>query len=227
MSIYKLPETYWSHDYETTGLPKDEDVSGVDFIEIGYGLIKNKELDKTSIVQAFAKPIDKEGKQVPLLEKITKITGIKDEDLKDIEPTLVVAEKTLKQLVFSDLPIVGHNVINFDKLFNDKYCDILGWPRISEDRYIDCAAIFKAYRQAHRKKSTSWELPYSQKQFYKWAKATLERSWTEDQVKYNLDAACGYLAIPLFGIEFARHRAIYDAIVTHKILEQLREEMGL
>lgn len=220
--MYKLPKEYWSLDFETSGLPKDDDCSGVDFIEIGYCRVKDGAFVKDSAVQSFAKP-----SIMPLHPKITEITGITDDMLKDAEPSLAVAEKTFKQIVYSELPIVGYNIINFDRLFLDKYTNLLGWPKIADERYIDAAALFKTYRKAHKNKSTEWELPGAQKKFFTWAKSTLERSWTEDKIKYNLDAAVGYLAIPLFGIEYSRHRAIYDTILTSKVLEILREEMSL
>lgn len=221
-TMYKLPNQYFSLDFETSGLPDGEDCSAVDFIEVGYCTVKNGEIEKDSVVQAFAKP-----DIMPLNPKITTITGITDDMLKNVEPSIKVAENTFKKLVDSDLHIVGYNIINFDRLFLDKYTDLLGWPRIAEERYIDAAALFKTYRKAHKNKTTEWELPGGQKRFFNWSKATLERSWSEDKIKFNLDAAVGYLAIPLFGIQYSRHRAIYDAILTSKVLERLREEMSL
>ncbi len=223
--MLKLPKDYFTLDFETTGLPQGEDASLVDITEIGYALIKDSVISK--VEQSLAKPVDSSGNQVPLTAKIIEITHITDEMLKDKPTSLEVAEKYLKEIVESDLAIVGYNIVGFDRHFINKYVDLLGWQRPENSRYIDAAALIKTYRRAHRNKNTSWELPGFQKQLFTWAQAVLEKSWVQDQVKYNLDAAVGYLAIPQFGIEYDRHRAVFDVILTHRVYEKLREEMSL
>lgn len=225
--MLKIPTDYYTLDFETNGLPSGDDVSEVDFTEIGHIFVKDKEYQKDRVIQRLAKPTDANGVQIPLTAKIVEITHITDDMLKNEPPPLEVAKVTFKEVVESDFPVVGHNIIGFDRLFLDKYCDILGWKCISKERYIDTAAIFKAYRRAHRAKNKDWQLPSSQSQFFDWAMNALQKSWAQDQVKYNLDAAVGYLVVPQFGIPYDRHRAIFDVILTHKVLERLREEMQL
>ena len=221
---YKIPEKYYVLDYETNGLPKGDDYSNVDITEVGHILWDGK-IEVTG--HSLAKPVDSDGKQIPLTAKIVEITHITDSLLVNAPIPVKAFENTCEQLVKSDLPIVGHNIIGFDKHFCDKYCDILGWPRINNHRYIDTAALFKTYRRAHRAHNTEWSLPYNQSQFYDWALNVLQRSWHRDQVKYNLTAAVGYLGIPQFGIPFERHRAIFDDVLSQRVLERLREEMSL
>ena len=222
--MYKLPEEYFVLDYETDGLPKGDDASNVDITELGHffwdGAIQNP-------TQAFSKPVDSDGKQKPLTAKIVEITGITDAMLANAPMPVEAFEANMRDLVFDTTAVMGHNIIGFDRLFCDKYCDILGWPRIDVRRYVDTAALFKTYRRAHRNKSTDWSLPHNQNQFFDWALNVLERSWHKDQVKYNLDAMVGYLGIPQFGIEFDRHRALFDVTLTQRGGEKLREEMCL
>lgn len=223
--MFKLPDEYIVLDYETNGLPKGEDTSAVDITEVGHFVWDGSEIKNP--VQAFAKPVDTDGVQIPLTAKIVEVTHITDAMLSNAPIPVEAFEANMRDLVFSDSEIVGHNIIGFDRLFCDKYCDKLEWPRIDVRRYIDTAALFKTYRRAHRNKSTDWSLPHNQDQFFDWALNVLERSWHKDQVKYNLDAMVGYLGIPQFGIEFERHRALFDVTLTQKGLEKLREEMNL
>ncbi len=214
--MYKLPHEYFVLDFETTGLPKGNDVSHVDIIEIAY--IHSPSNLKVS---KFARPPD------PLPKKIIEITHITDDMLVGADTPLETARQTFPALLNSDAPIVGHNIVGFDRYFLDKYCVLLGLPKIDIGRYIDTAALFKTYRRGHRAKSPSYNLPSTQKDFFVWSTAILEKSWTEDAIKYNLDAALGYLAIPQFGIASERHRAMYDVISTQRVLEELRKEMSL
>lgn len=217
--MFKLPTEYFVLDFETNGLPKGNDLSEVDFTEIAYvhcvdGKIVNE-------VAQLANP----GK--PQSAKIIELTGITDEMLKGCPSSLEVARVTFPTLNNSTIPIVGHNIVGFDRLFLDKYAVALGLKKIATERYIDTAAFFKTYRRAHRAKSSRFELPTDQKFCFDWTQNVLEKSWTEDAVKYNLDAAVGYLAIPQFGIATDRHRALYDVILTQRVLETLRREMEL
>lgn len=222
---FKLPEEYYVLDYETDGLPKGDDYSAVDITEVGHIIWDGSQVKE--VTQALAMPVDSDGKQKPLTAKIVEITHITDDMLAGKPLPVEAFEATCRDLVHSDMEVVGHNIIGFDKHFNDKYCDILGWPRIDNRRYIDTAALFKAYRRAHRAHNTNWSLPHNQDQFYDWALNVLERSWHKDQVKFNLTAAVGYLGVPQFGIEYERHRAIFDDVLCQRVLERLREEMSL
>ena len=215
--VIKLPEEYYTLDFETNGLPKGEDVSAVDIIEVAWTLSKDGVITKQ--FSKLANP------GAPLPPKIIEVTGITDALLVGAVTPLEAAREGLTELIKSDLPIVGHNIIGFDRFFIDKYAKLLGLPKVDVERYIDTAALFKTFRRGHRAKTTAYELPKGS--FFGWAVNVLERSWAVDAVKFNLDAAVGYLAVPQFGIETERHRALYDVILTSRVLEALRIEMGL
>jgi DNA polymerase III epsilon subunit-like protein len=175
----------------------------------------------------LCKPVDSDGNQVPQTAKIVEVTGLTDDMLVDEDTTLEVMRRVLPVILNSDKCLVGSNIIGFDKPLLDKYCDLLNLPRIEENRFIDSAALFKSYRRAHSNGHDNWDLPESQDSFYTWATAVLAFSWRQDKIKYNVDAALGYLAVPLFGVTGDRHRAVFDSKCCHLILEKLREVMDL
>ena len=223
--MYKLPTSYVPLDLETNGLPKKGDFSAVEITEIGWVIVEEGEI--VNEYNALCKPVDADGNQVPQSAKIVEITGLTDEILRDELPTLRVMEAVLPIIIDSDKHLVGSNIIGFDKPLIDKYCDLLGLPRIAEERFIDTAALFKTYRRVHSLGNENWNLPNSQDVFYPWAKSVLEFSWRQDKVKYNVDAALGYLGIPLFGVTGDRHRAVFDSKCCALILEELRKVMNL
>lgn len=77
------------------------------------------------------KPVDAKGNQVKLEAKITKITGITDEMLKDALPFKEHSEKIKAFLTRTDL-VIAHN-LSFDKDMIEIELDRLGekivWPR--------------------------------------------------------------------------------------------------
>lgn len=212
-------------DLETNGLPKNDDYSEVEITEIGWVIVDDGEI--VGEHNELCKPVDSQGNQVPQTNKIVEVTGLTDEMLQDKEPTLDVMRRVLPVILNSEKPLVGSNIIGFDKPLLDKYCDLLGFDRIAEERFVDTAALFKSYRRAHSNGHDNWDLPQSQESFYPWAKSVLAFSWREDKIKYNLSAAVGYLGIPQFGIPYERHRAIHDSYLAHKVLEELRVQMSL
>ena len=224
-NAYKLPDSYLALDLETNGLPKKGDFSAVDITEIGWVEVVDRKI--VSERNWLCKPVDKDGKQIPQTAKIVEITGITDELLASQMNTINVMGLVLPILLHEDLPLIGSNIIGFDKHLLDKYCDLLGLPLINNRRYIDNAALFKSYRRAHSNGHSNWDMPLNQDTFYEWAKAILAFSWRQDKIKYNVDAALGYLAIPLFGITGNRHRAVFDCKCCNLIVEKLREEMGI
>ncbi len=225
--MLKLPTRYVALDLETNGLPKKGDFSEVEITELGFIEVNDGVIEAEYDV--LCKPVDKDGVQLPLSAKIVEITGITDDLLEDKPPTIEVMAEVLPIIINDDLQraLIGSNIIGFDKPIIDKYCDLLGYDRIDEVRFIDTAALFKVYRRAHSEGHTNWDLPYSQDQFYVWAKEVLKFSWQKDKIKYNVDAALGYLAIPLFGVTGDRHRAVFDCKCCHLIMEKLREVLSL
>lgn len=226
MSSFILPYSYIMLDLETNGLPKkDGDLSEVDATELGY--IEIEEGQETNSVSVLCKPIDENGILIPQTKKIIEITHITDDMLEVADPVIEVMEKSLPHILHSDKLIAGSNVIKFDRLFIDKYCDVLGWDRVEKWRWVDTAALFKTYRRAHVNGHENWSLPGNQTQFFDWAMNTLSYSWKEDKVLFNVDAAIRYLGIPLWGIEGLRHRAVYDCRIQHLIYMRLKEVMDI
>ena len=222
---YRLPTSYVALDLETNGLPKKGDYSEVEITEIGWVIVEDGEI--VGEHDELCKPVDANGNQVPQTAKIVEITGLTDDMLADKPTTLEVMRRVLPTIIASEKCLVGSNIIGFDKPLIDKYCDMLGMDRIDESRFIDSAALFKTYRRAHSDGHENWDLPSTQHTFYPWAKSVLEFSWRQDKIKYNVDAALGYLAIPLFGVTGDRHRAVFDSKCCVLILEKLREVMDL
>lgn len=221
----KFPDKYWVLDFETNGLPKGDDTSSVDITEVGCLKYEKDEDDQillTKEIHGLCRPVDAAGQTIPIPEKITKITGIDDDLLKNEEPPIVVFEKIMRPVVDSSLPIVGHNIVGFDMLFLDKYCDALGWQRVDKSRYIDTAALFKAYRKAHQAQQRLPSIPNVG--LFNWSKGILAKSYKEDAILFNLDAAVGYLGVSQFGVSFERHRALFDIVLTQRVLEKIREE---
>ena len=100
-----MTQDYISIDLETTGLqPKTEKI-----IEIGAWKVENGEI--TDSFSSFVNPGRK------LTERITELTGIKDEDLRDAP----YIEEVLPGLLnfMGDMPILGHSVM-FDYTFLKK-----------------------------------------------------------------------------------------------------------
>lgn len=97
--------TYISIDLETTGLnPKQDKI-----IEIGAVKVENGE-----IVDTFSQLINPGRK---LEERITELTGITDEDLKDKPDITQVFPQLIEFL--EDLPLLGHSIL-FDYSFLKK-----------------------------------------------------------------------------------------------------------
>lgn len=100
-----MTQDYISIDLETTGLqPKTEKI-----IEIGAWKVENGEI--TDSFSSFVNPGRK------LTERITELTGIKDEDLQDAP----YIEEVLPGLLnfMGDMPILGHSIM-FDYTFLKK-----------------------------------------------------------------------------------------------------------
>lgn len=99
----KKLDKYIVLDLETTGLNPDKDY----IIEIGAIKVEDDQ-----IVSTFSKLINP---KMMVSEKITEITGITNEMLLNEQFEEVVFPEFLKFI--SDLPLIGHNIINFDLRF--------------------------------------------------------------------------------------------------------------
>lgn len=120
---------YVVFDLETTGLEASSDR----IIEIGALKYKNNEL-----VDEFSILINPEIELPPV---ITKITGLKDEDLKDKETIENVLPKFITFI--EDLPLIAHNS-EFDLGFIEGNIKRLGLNMIS-NKNIDTIEIARIY----------------------------------------------------------------------------------
>jgi DNA polymerase III epsilon subunit-like protein len=184
-------------DFETTGL----DPVNCKILEIGaLKVIDGKEDEQFTRLINWG---------VPVPEEITKLTGITQQEIdeKGIDPQTAKAE--FKEFIGA-LPLVGHNIRNFDLLFLERFFD---WT--SEDwedyrhNYVDTAAMYKA------------------------KKLGAERRWNESfddfvvrvmnirayGVKFNVGIACEELQIDKTGL--TQHRAMADVILTNEIYKKL------
>lgn len=213
------PKDYVVLDFETTGLEPET----CDIIEIGLLFIKDNKICK-SAADELANP------GYPLSQKIIEITHITDDMLKGKRTPLEVMKDAAAILDNLNLPIVGHNIVNFDRLFLDKYYDKLGLKRRPFNLYIDTASLYKELRSCHVAGHAKYNAPKESITAAGWTQKLLEfREYNENRVKYNLTSAVNYLAVPQFDLyKFAnRHRALYDCVLTHKVFEALKIEMKL
>lgn len=106
----ELPRVMLAYDTETTGLTlhPDADVEKQPkMIEFGGVMLS---LDDGSIIEEISLLVDP---REPLTEEITKITGLRDEDLKGA-PTFLQVLPTLRRLFSNAQVLVAHN-LPFDK----------------------------------------------------------------------------------------------------------------
>lgn len=214
------PKDYIVLDSETTGLEHES----CEIIEIGILLIQNNK-----IVNAAANELANPG--YPLPQKIVEITHITDEMLKGKRTPLEVMADTAAILDKLNLPIVGHNIVNFDRLFLNKYYDKLGLKQRPFNMYIDTASLYKELRGCHVAGHSKYNVPKDPLAAAGWTQKLLEfREYSENRVKYNLTSAVNYLAVPQFDLDkwsVNRHRALYDCVLTYKVFEALKIEMKL
>lgn len=116
-----VPSSYVIFDIETTGLSYTADK----IIEIAA--IKHSG-EQTSEFQEYVYIAD------PVPAKITSLTGITNETLKDASPIDVVLPKFLSFI--ANHTLVGHNIKSFDLLFINRACSNLGLPPV-KNKVID------------------------------------------------------------------------------------------
>lgn len=116
-----VPSSYVIFDIETTGLSYTADK----IIEIAA--VKHSG-EQTSEFQEYVYIAD------PVPAKITSLTGITNETLKDASPIDVVLPKFLSFI--ANHTLVGHNIKSFDLLFINRACSNLGLPPV-KNKVID------------------------------------------------------------------------------------------
>jgi len=212
--MIKLPNTYISIDFETTGLDNDGDVSSVEIIECAAVLVENGIVTKQ--VSSLANP------GFPITSKITEITGITNDMLVGQKTPIEAFKEIIAPLFQITTNIVGNNILLFDRLFIEKYCNLLNIVPPSLNNYWDCGAFFKAIRTEHRE-IKELDLPKDQSQLYNWTLPIMKYSYQQDKILWNLTASSRYLGVSPFGMDQYRHRALYDAQLAQRVFESIKE----
>jgi DNA polymerase III epsilon subunit-like protein len=189
----------------------DLETNGADFYNDRITEIACVFVEDGEILQRYTDLIDS-GQHIN--EEIARYTGITTDMLRVEGVDLRDAMRRTKQIVDNAELIVGHNVIMFDRRFlieeglRSGIFDSNSWPLT---KFVDTAALFKAYKLGSRKLTNE---PH-----WKFAQRVLNRRVYG--LKYNLKFACEDFGISLKGVEF--HRALADAFMTYKLFEELKK----
>jgi len=191
------PKNYCVFDFETTGL----DPHTCKILEIGALKVREGQPD-----EQFTRLINW---GIPVPENITQITGITQEEIDrdGIDPETAKAE--FKEFI-GDLPLIGHNIRNFDLQF---LLQFFNWTFSEWDdclqNYLDTAAMYKAKKLGTDR---HWD-----ETFNDFAERVMEvRAYG---VKFNVGIACEELQIDKTGL--TQHRALADVILTSEIFKKL------
>lgn len=136
----------------------------------------------------------------PLPNKIVELTGINDNTLNElgIKPQKAMI---LFNAFILNLPLVGHNCLNFDRLFIEEYFDNYNLKIPSRDRYEDTA------------------LKYLQYNGYKFSFDTFKYKFYCRSTKYNLQYCLSYYNIDSKTNYF--HQADIDCIFTNLLYRKI------
>jgi len=202
-----FPENYVVIDIETSGLYPNRDR----ILEVGLLEVENRKPLRKSNSWVLNPTFPDKKFEVP--EKITELTGITTEEVaKGWNPHWLLPE--LQELA-QDYSIYTHNGIRFDRLFLDA-----GFKRISvksfvQSRFLDSAAIFKAWRLGKL-----WLL--KSQSFFDFANQVLEtRAYG---VYFSLTYCCEVLGVNTSDLENA-HRAGTDVVMVHRVVEKMRDKL--
>ncbi len=208
----KLKNGYAVVDLETTGLDCWDDL----IIEIGISVVKPGENPATDSVLVR---IDR-----PLPPKIVSLTGITDRDLSSRGITIDEALGWLVERT-AGLPLVGHNVIRFDRAFlleaarvHRRSVEEGRYPvRVIDEvdhlpvwRFIDTMGLYKGYQLGI--------YPQSGENHRDYVNRVLDMR-TPAGLRYSLSAACQELGISTTRVR--AHRAHGDVVQNQKLFEKL------
>jgi DNA polymerase III epsilon subunit-like protein len=194
----KYPTKYVVLDFETSGLDHKTDK----ILEIGA--MKVDMFSSASPGEEFTTLINW---NIPIPPEVTKINGITQEMcLGKMQPDK--AKEALKAFI-GNLPIVGHNVYNFDFKFLDKFLELThyDWDNLMNN-FIDTAVMMKARKM---KEDRAWNETY---------KDFAERIMSQRifGVKYSLGVCCDELGIPK---PDGQHRAMADVKLTNELYNKI------
>lgn len=120
---YMLGKSFVVFDFETTGTNVTDEATELGAVKIVDGVI-------TETFSTFVNP------HIHIPEKITEITSITDEDVKDAPDMSVVIADFYK--FTENCVLVAHNA-SFDKMFVDKYAKLNGY--VFPNHYMDTLAM--------------------------------------------------------------------------------------
>lgn len=194
-------KNYVVFDFETTGLSHETD----DVIQMSA--IKKKDGLWMNPFNMFIK-INR-----PLPQIIKDLTKITDEMLvtEGVEPEIAW---TQFHKYIENLPLIGHNIINFDCKFLDRLL-LLHTKESLPHRslYIDTAMIYKAKKLAFT--------PFWYEDHYAFCRRV--GNFRAYGVKYNLARCCEDLKIDVSG--FQAHRSDSDIAMTNLIYEAFLKDL--
>lgn len=197
----RFPSTnYVVYDFETTGLdPQTSEVIQLSALKITTG--------EPQRFNAFVNI----GK--PLPEKIVELTGITNELLEKEGFTANSAWDKFNTFTAGSI-LVGHNIINFDRLFLEKAFTEYGFKLPTRGHYIDTAMIYKALKIG--------ESPKYYEDHFRFCQRVSEIRAAG--VKFKLVLCCQELGIDIS--QFTAHRSDSDIEMTNLIYQKFLSEGG-
>jgi DNA polymerase III epsilon subunit-like protein len=224
MSAYiaNLPDLsrgYCVIDTETSGLDPEHDR----VIEVA--VLVNQTWPERSLRNGKATVRTALVKSVEIVPQvITEVTGIDTETLqREGKPPAEVFQALFNLPALQSLPIVGHNIIDFDwpfllreafrhldrDTYHSKVRDVL-----TADRLIDTGALYKGIRLG--------EEPFLGEDHYGWAVRVM--AVRASGLYWNLRAAARSMGVQTRRLE--AHRARNDVILCHHLLEKILESQA-
>lgn len=206
-----LPDTYVVIDTETTGLdPKDDRLVEIAWLHVEQGEISEH---KSMLVNAAF--------EIPA--QATAIHGITTEMAKGGTPEVEAVNEFLAAVSDPGIWIISFNGIQFDLRF---LYEVMGreFSEVRRDtpdmykRTRDVGAMFKAY-EMHRAGDPGARIrPGEDPIKYQ---ARILDSYRKG-IKWNLDRVCEVLKVRVELPYGERHRALGDAVLTHRVYEHMR-----
>lgn len=199
-------EDYIAFDLETSGLSKRRD----DILQIGLVVVEDTDfIDTTDSI--LVNPNYPDNYRVPHV--ITELTGITSRMINEQggDPRTIIPE--VSEMI-RDSTIVTHNGIAFDKPFFEVACSKYDTMAPWNGRWQDTAVLYKSMKLNELDMLALYET------FVDFAK---EVTRPIKGLKYNLRWCCDELGVPVADIDW--HDALADSVATHRLFEQLREDL--
>lgn len=199
-------EDYLAFDLETSGLSKRRD----DILQIGIVIIEDMDfIDVTDSI--LVNPNFPNDYSVP--KKITELTGITSRMINEQGTDPAATFPVISDMI-RDYTIVTHNGIAFDKPFWEVACRKYDAMAPWNGRWMDTAVLYKSMKLNEIGLLSLYET------FVDFAK---EVTRPIKGLKYNLRWCCDDLGVDVADINW--HDALADSIATHRLFEQLREDL--